>query len=302
MRRIVGVTITVVVAFAVATALWLQSDSASGQSHKVAVKLPVPTTTKTYTMVSAGFERFYEVIAPAKGLLPASAPIIVFLSGIGATLPQEIARDDLMPYVTSDQAELVYPVGDGSSWNAIGCCGKAQADNINDVAFLEALVPAVDPQHKRPIYLVGFSNGGRLGYTVACQDPGLFDAYAMVKGEPEPGCAIGHPVSILQIASLDDPNVPYKPGEHGALESMPTTTLVDELRATEKCPSKSVTFHSGQMTLNTWSGCSGHTRIALAAWTTGQHLFPRPPIATPSAAQVIWSFLTKTRFAPLPKT
>jgi hypothetical protein len=31
------------------------------------------------------------------------------------------------------------------------------------------------------------------------------------------------------------------------------------------------------------------------------HLFPRPPVTSPAAAQAIWSFFTQTPFAALPK-
>src|ERR1700733_5297741 len=76
-----------------------------------------------------------------------STPIIVVLSGINATASQEVSRDGLVPYVSGGQAELIYPVAIGDSWNADGCCGMAASENVNDVAFLQALVARVDPGH-----------------------------------------------------------------------------------------------------------------------------------------------------------
>jgi polyhydroxybutyrate depolymerase len=168
------------------------------------------------------------------------------------------------------------------------------------VGFLEALMAKVDPGHARSAYVVGYSNGARMAYRVACDDPGLFDGYAMVKGEPTPGCDMRQPVTILQIASVDDPEVPYQPGDHGSVESLPVTTLVGELRTTAKCPADSTVSHSGEMTLTTWSGCADGSRIGLAAWAGGVHSFPRPPGSVPAASQVIWAFFTKTAIAPLP--
>ena len=121
--------------------------------------------------------------------LQKTAPVIVMLSGIGRhrfAARGEISRDDLVNYATSDQAEIVYPVPLYGSWNAIGCCGAAATKNVNDLAFLKALVAKVDPGHARQIDVVGYSNGARLAYRVACDNPGLFDGYAMVKGEPTP--------------------------------------------------------------------------------------------------------------------
>jgi polyhydroxybutyrate depolymerase len=304
MKRVVGLVIAVVVVLGVAGFVALHGVSASGSQTKVKAKVEanvkVAIDTKTYSMTVDGLKRSYDVIAPVHGL-PSSAPIIVFLSGIGASVSQEVARDDLVPYATSDQAELVYPVGYDESWNAVTCCGEAATKNINDVAFMEDLVPQVDPGHARQVDLVGFSNGGRLAYRIVCDDPGLFDEYAMVKGEPTPGCAMRKPVTLLEIASENDPEVPYKPGDHGSVESLPVTTLISSLHKAESCPAKETVLHSGQMTLTTWSGCADNTRLAFAVWPGGLHLFPRPPTTNPAASQAIWSFFTQTPFAPLPR-
>jgi polyhydroxybutyrate depolymerase len=308
MKKVVGVAVAVIVALAVVGFVSLRAIDASGQpaKSKPAATVKVTTPTKTYSLMIGDVKRSYEVIAPGKALAK-TAPVIVMLSGIGSAtvsgataVAGEISRDDLVPYATSGQAEVVYPEPLYGSWNAIGCCGEAATKNVNDLAFLEALVAKVDPGHARQIDVVGYSNGARLAYRVACDNPGLFDEYAMVKGEPMPGCDIRKPVTILQLASVNDPEVPYKPGDHGSVESLPVTTLVGELRTTAECPANAAVTHSGEMTLTTWSGCAGGTRIALAAWAGGVHSFPRPPGSVPAASQVIWSFFTKTPIAPLP--
>jgi len=303
MKRVVGVVVAAVVALGVAGFAYLHSASASAPpaKPKVAADVKVAISTKTYSMTAAGMKRSYEVIAPTKAPLPASAPIIVFLSGIYASVSSEVNRDDLVPYVTSDQAELVYPVAYDESWNAVTCCGAAFTHNVNDVAFIEALVKKIDPGHARPIDLIGYSNGARLGYRLVCDDPDLFDEYAMVKGEPTANCIMRKPVTVLQLASENDPEVPYKPGDHGSVESLPMTTLVYSLHQQQDCPAKKTVTHSGSVTLTTWSGCADGTRLGFAVWPGGLHLFPRPPVVSPPAAsQVIWSFFTQTPIAPLP--
>jgi polyhydroxybutyrate depolymerase len=308
MKKVVGVVVAVIVVLGVAGFAGLHAVNASGQpaKAKAVATVKVATTTRTYSMTVGGLQRGYEVIAPVKAP-PKSAPVIVMLAGIGAATASgatmvagEITRDDLVPYATSDQAEIVYPEPLYGSWNAIGCCGEAATKNVNDLAFLKALAAKVDPGHARHIDVVGYSNGARLAYRVACVNPGLFDEYAMVKGEPTPGCDMRKPVTILQIASVNDPEVPYQPGDHGSVESLPVTTLVGELRTTAKCPAKAAVAHSGEMTLTTWSGCAGGSGIGLAAWAGGVHSFPRPPGSVPAASQVIWAFFTRTSIAPLP--
>jgi len=107
------------------------------------------------------------------------------------------------------------------------------------------------------------------------------------------------PVTILQIAAVDDPEIPYEPGDKG-IEPLPMTTLVTDLQAADKCTVKSVVTHSGSMVQSTWPTCGNGTRLAFAVWKTGVHSFPRPPASVPAAAQVIWAFFTNSALAPLP--
>jgi polyhydroxybutyrate depolymerase len=309
MKRVVGVAAAVVVALAVAGVVWLQvGNGVSGQPAKAAkatVAAPaaakVPIATKTYTLQAGGLKRSYEVIAPVKAP-PKSAPIIVMLSGIYSTVADEVGRDYLVPYANYDMAEIVYPVAYDTSWNAIGCCGVAAAKNVDDLAFLKALEAKVDPGHARQIYLVGYSNGARMAYRVACDEPALFDGYASVKGGPTPGCIMRKPVSMIQLAAVNDPEVPYKPAPNGKPSSQtPMTTLVSDLRTVDKCTGASTGAHSGNMTLTTWTACAGGTRVGFALWSSGVHSFPRPPVSVPAASQVIWSFFMKSPIAPLPK-
>jgi polyhydroxybutyrate depolymerase len=302
MKKVVGLLVAVVAVLGIAGLVGWHAVEASGQpakaKPKTAASVKVATRTKTYSMMVGGLERSYEVIAPVKAP-PKSAPVIVMLSGIGSTVAQEISRDAILPYATANQAEIVYPVAFGESWNAITCCGEAATKNINDLAFLKALVPRVNPGDARKVYVVGYSNGARMAYRVACDDPTLFDGYAMVKGGPTPGCNLRKPVTILQLASKNDPEIPYQPGDKG-IEPLAMTQLVADLRTAEKCPGKSAVTHSGSMTLTTWSACENGARVGFAVWEGGVHSFPRPPGSVPAATQVIWSFFTKTPIAPLP--
>src|ERR1700761_2414669 len=206
MRRIAWL-VTAVAVFGAAGFLALHVIGGGGQPAQartghpaklVAESVQGATTTKTYSMKVAGRARTYQVIAPVKAL-PKSAPVIVMLAGFGATIAQETSRDQLVPYAAAGRAEVVYPVGLGNSWNAGGCCGYASAHNVNDLAFLKALAAKVNPGKQRRIDVIGYSNGARMAYRVACTDPALFDAYAIVKGVPQAGCGGSRPVTLIQV-------------------------------------------------------------------------------------------------------
>jgi polyhydroxybutyrate depolymerase len=254
------------------------------------------SATTTYSMKVGRLTRQYEVIAPTAAL-PKSAPIIVVLQGAAATTSEEITRDQMVPYVNADKAEVVYPVAIKESWNAIGCCDGAAKENIDDVGFIKALVPKLDPGHRRPIYVVGYSVGGRLAYRLACTDPTLFDGTAAVKADPMPGCVVTRPMNFIVFSSMDDKYVPYKPGMKG-LETPPATVQIARLQKDMGCSSKPTMVKHGLMTVSTWSCANGKT-LQWALSSIGGHDFPDAKDGA-SANQLIYSWTTETPLAPVP--
>jgi polyhydroxybutyrate depolymerase len=250
----------------------------------------VPRTATTRSIKVDGRTRSWLQLTPA-GPRAGSVPVIVVLSGIKATAAQEMDRDGLLGLPAAGHAELVYPVSYDKSWNAGGCCGQAAKRHINDVGFLQALVPKLDPGHRRPIYLAGYSNGGRLAYRVACTDPSLVDGYAVVKAMPEPGCVVAKPVSILQIDSTNDKAVPYQPGDRGK-EHPPATVEVADLRGADGCAAAPTVVSRGSLRLTTWTRCHSSTQVTFAVYTGGKHSWPLNTASTPGAPTLIWSFIT----------
>jgi polyhydroxybutyrate depolymerase len=258
-----------------------------------------PSVTSAFSMKIGGLTRSWQQITPVAPLAK-PAPIIVVLGGVSEPVNGEIERDNLVPYADAGKAELVYPIGYRESWNAGGCCGWAAKDNIDDIAFMKALAARVNPGHKHPLYVVGYSNGGRLAYRMACSDPGIFDATVIVKAMPMSDCRVTRPQTVMQIAALDDTAVPYKPGLPGK-ESPPATVQAGRLLAADRCTGPAVTSSHGEMIYRTWSNCGYGARVGFAVWKTGGHSFPFPKKTTPGAAPVIWSFFTQTPItAPLP--
>jgi poly(3-hydroxybutyrate) depolymerase/peptidoglycan/LPS O-acetylase OafA/YrhL len=259
--------------------------------------------TTVSTMQVGNMTRSYTVLTPAKKTLSASAPIIMVLSGLNSTQSEEIGRDQLTSYAIAGDAEVVYPLAYRESWNAIGCCSWAAQAGVNDVGFIQALVKKVDPGNTRPIYLMGYSNGGRLAYTLACEDPLLFDGTAVVKADPMQWCNIAVPQKILQVAATDDTDTPWYTGEQGKFRESPAAQVENTtLRYEDQCSTESASSHQGNMTLTTWSDCANGTSVSFAVYTAGVHSYPRPPVSFPAASQVIWAWINNTTtVAPQPK-
>jgi poly(3-hydroxybutyrate) depolymerase/peptidoglycan/LPS O-acetylase OafA/YrhL len=239
--------------------------------------------------------RDYATLTPVSTTLAADAPIIVALSGINGETAQEISRDQLTSYVRAGDAEVVYPVAYRESWNAIGCCSWAADAKVDDVGFMKALVKKIDPGGTRPIYLMGYSNGARLAYTIACKDPTLFDGYAAVKGDPMPWCNLTTPVKILQVASTDDTDTAWYTGEKGNFREVPAALVQNNiLRYQDGCTTASETSKEQDLTLTTWTNCKNGTTVTFAVYSTGVHSYPRPPGSFPAASQVIWAWMHDT--------
>jgi polyhydroxybutyrate depolymerase len=272
-----------------------------GPRHGVRRRPPAPplplahATTSLESIEVAGLRREWLQTVPARPVSP-SIPLLIVLHGRFTTPQEEAQRDGLLPLASQGDASLVYPAGIGNSWNAGGCCGLAARQHVDDIGFLKALVAHLDPGERRPAYLVGFSNGGRLAYTVACEDPGLVDGYAVVDAVSVRACPASHPVSLVQVDGTADPLVAYQTGDRG-VERIPATTQVAEMRALDGCPVRAVTTRRGRLELATWDGCRGGTRLQFATYRDEPHEWPEPDATTPGAASVIWSLLTRSASA-----
>ena len=110
---------------------------------------------------------------------------------------------------------VAFPDGLDSSWNAGSCCGPSMRNDANDVGFINDLVawareqPEVDPER---ISLAGFSNGGMLALTLACNPPAGVEAVVTSGSLPTAGCTPEVPPDVMLITSTSDPTVPPSGG------------------------------------------------------------------------------------------
>ena len=211
--------------------------------------------------------------SPRRPCCRQSAPIIVVLTGKAASNGQEIRRDRLVPYVDAGKTELVYPLAIRQSWNAIGCCGAAARHEGQRPALSRGAGPSGRPGARRPIYFVGYSNGGRMAYRLACADPGLFDGMAAVKADPMPGCVIGKPENVLVVSSRDDPSIAVRPGDKGR-ESPRPRSRSPGCRRPSAAPRHRRWRPIGSVTFTTWRSCADGTRLAWGGVAVGRPRFP----------------------------
>jgi polyhydroxybutyrate depolymerase len=209
----------------------------------------------------------------------------------------------------------VFPHGSGRlsdefllTWNSGNCCGYARAQDIDDVAFLRAVVEAVLRDYgadARRVYVTGMSNGGMMSYRLACEASGVFAAAAPVAGALNVDCNPGQPVSLLAIHGTGDRMVRYEGGE--PLEQVDPASRVDTsvadsvgfFVAHNACAEPPATTMDGILRYDEWGSCDQNARVALYTIEGGVHEWPGDRVATVGrevdASRLIWQF-----FAALP--
>ncbi len=118
---------------------------------------------------------------------------------------------------------VVYPDGSGRidlirTWNSGACEGYAKSKQIDDVAFMRALIRHmvgkynVDPDR---VFVTGMSNGAMMAYRLAAEAPDQISAVAAVSGTLDIEAAnVTNPLPILHFHGTADQHVPFE-GGHG---------------------------------------------------------------------------------------
>jgi polyhydroxybutyrate depolymerase len=197
-------------------------------------------------------------------------------------------------------AVLVYPAGVDLSWNAGYCCGRAHALAVNDVAFLEATIAQVlrsDPAAwARRVYLVGYSNGGRMAFRMACADPGAFAGVAAVEAVPVSACTDPGPVPIIEVASSGDPllTIPQfgAPKHIAGRAEVTVGQVISQWQGIDGCSGAPATTRYAQAVTTRWAACRPGARMEKAEYFGGTHAWPGGQPGTPAAQGMIWSFFT----------
>jgi polyhydroxybutyrate depolymerase len=244
----------------------------------------------------AGVDRHALIERPTAGAH--KLPLIIFLHGSkssGQAIRDELAIDS---EAASAGVLVAYPDGDPGvgSW-AVGCC-NAFSDSRVDFTFLADLIHTLvadgeaDPRH---IVMGGFSAGGLMANSFACEYPQLLRAVVSVAGsllEPPsfvqtpvaaPRCTPQQPVTILEIHGAADTTSPIAgstaechsgpcgPGVNGYLE--PAAVINSWWRQLDSCPAPPASHVSGGAVISL-SMCAGGSYVGLALIPGVGHSLP----------------------------
>lgn len=257
--------------------------------------IAVHWVTTEVTLTYGGLARYYLVTRPA-ALSGQPLPVLMVLHGHSVT-PQYEEQRTAFAHVTG-AAIMVYPAGYQESWNAGNCCSPAMSAGVDDVGFLrtvlhQVLASQADADPGR-VYLAGYSNGGKMALTLACDDPAAFAGVAVYGATAVSACPKRGPASLLEVASTGDGELTIGPGgtpKSAGAFVMPTVQgEAADYRAVDGCTAATTTAGEGSLTAMTWTSCLGGREVAVDLYAGGSHMWPAGGAGTPSAAEAMWTF------------
>jgi polyhydroxybutyrate depolymerase len=194
-----------------------------------------------------------------------------------------------------------------SDWNAGLCCGAAGRENIDDVGFISAMIAEVGKKlalDKRRIYVVGFSDGGRMAHHLACKLSPTIAAIGVVSGSlKDDRCAPSAAVPVIAIHGTSDSQVPYDDPALTA-PSKPLTAVAATLPpsvqfwlAANGCGGGAVSRTSRDVVRTSFASCAG-AEVIFYSIEGGSHAWPgaggsQPPMSELQASSVIYQFFTR---------
>jgi polyhydroxybutyrate depolymerase len=279
--------------------------------------------TNVHVVTVDGLDRSYTLHVPERvrrgtGGVVAPYPLVIVMhgssddgKGIEATSRMDVVADSALFIVA-------YPNGTGgrfgvyaSNWNAGTCCGGANRDNVDDLAFITALIKHTS-QHVavdvRRVYVAGFSAGALMAYHAGCQLSASIAAIAVVEGNiADENCRPSKAVSLWAVHGTDDPQVAFtEPSATSVSGTVPVVARalppsVQFWAVQQKCTGGSTKTVSTAVTNSQITGCTSGAVVEFNKIVGGTHGWPGgtsvpgslAPMNQLSSSNEIWKFFAK---------
>mgnify|MGYP003345547980 CR=1 FL=1 len=261
-----------------------EAQLSSTDSTTTVSETPVSSASTTTTVVipegysslvtDDGRQRTYKVVDLSNG--EDDAPLVLVVHGFGGSADAMSTYTGIETALTDAgvEAVVVYPNGSGAdegtpqSWNAGGCCPFAMYGPVDDVSFFSRLISTVESDYSTDpdqVWFVGHSNGGMMGYRLACEMADKISAIGVAAGAlMVDTCAPSRPINLLHLHGELDAVVPLNGGDTIGIVFPPTRQSVDRYADAAGCDP------SSSMSANTIDRNCGASRVSLvvdATWT-----------------------------------
>ncbi len=257
--------------------------------------------------------------APAAG---SKRPLVIVLHGGGGNAANAEEMTGFTALVEREGLVVAYANGSGRlarqtrllTWNARYCCSVAMERNVDDVAFIAALIDTLIASQQvdaRRVFVTGMSNGAMMSHVAGWRLAGKVAAIAPVVGtvfgdEPPPPV----PVRAIMINGMQDRNVPFAGGTPGAAtgnawrrDARPALEQGQYWARANGCGLTPSRDSTANVIRYRWP-CPAGREVELLAVVDGGHAWPGgrsgrrrggdPVPARPNATAEIWAFFKAT--------
>jgi polyhydroxybutyrate depolymerase len=269
-----------------------------------------------------GRDRRYLLHTPPFAERALKLPLMVVLHGGGGNGAQVARSTRFSELADREDFVVVYPDGTGLlrskllTWNSGGIQVYASEHDVDDVAFLKAVVAdvarrvAIDPER---VYATGMSNGGMMCHRLARQAADVFAAVAPVSGAMDfTDADAATPIAVMIVHGTADRMVPYaggRPDRHigraGNRVDASVAAAVAYYRARNGLAGEPSVEVDGKVRIENWSraGANGAS-LRVVTIDGGGHAWPgaaraeRAGADTPAAwdaTAAIWAFCKEAR-------
>ncbi|GAA3451809.1 extracellular catalytic domain type 1 short-chain-length polyhydroxyalkanoate depolymerase [Dactylosporangium matsuzakiense] len=257
--------------------------------------------------------RHYQVHVPVG--ITGKAPLVVMLHGGGGNGEQFAQQTHMNDIADREKFLTVFPDGSGRTrlltWNAGTCCAYARDTNVDDVAFIAAMLDQIIRDHPvdaSRVFVTGFSNGAMLAYRLGCELTDRIAAIAPVSGALNiDGCHPSKALPAYIIHGTADDVVPIGggapqrdiPGGGRSWDNRAEAESVALLAKNNGCTGSGQVTHPAGITRTSYDQCTNNAKIRFDAIDGGKHAWPggaqpREAADTPSnaldASEQIWQF------------
>jgi len=246
-----------------------------------------------------GLNREYLIHIPSGLDRSRTVPVVFAFHGYDGSSSEMQTWTGFDAIADKDSFLVVYPQGSGTdrSWNAGSCCGDANANKVDESAFIRQIlsdlstIASVDTKR---IYGLGFSNGGALMYRLGCEMSDTFAAIAPVSSVLNVPCQPHQPVSVLHVHGLEDTVAPYA---GGGADGWPAVEpgIATWVKLDGCTGAAQVETQQSIITHTVYASCRAGTAVELYTVGGADHEWPSIQQRLP-ISKVIWDF-----FAAHPK-
>src|SRR5271154_1894398 len=273
---LVALIILCFVGFRIATRLRSSQTHASVMAQTLSGTLDVDGRIRTYLLH----------VPPAYDAARA-VPLVLVLHGATQSSASIESMSGMSTLADQRGFIAVYPSGTGRlsnvpTWNSGNCCGYAQENKVDDVAFIGALIDTLEHSYsidRKRIFVTGISNGAMMSFRLGCELSGTIAAIAPVEGAQNLPCHPSDPVSVLVFHGTADRLVPFDGGSTPfqlgpRRDDTPVSDTVAFWVTRDACLRTPANEETPSLHTSVYSGCEDGTGVALYAIQGGHHICP----------------------------